>query len=1664
MSTDSLRTKKLSAIQIAKYFLLVYTFFIVLFAFLTAGSISQVTEVQAVPDDNCCGESDYGDCGGAGQPTYDDGYQACLDHQCGLCQVDPPDGCNICASFNCPNGDTNNDQQCTDFDEGATHVYSQNGNCGTPACGQIDWYEAWAGGAPDWNTNCAFEFTGGFPNCGDDPPGNDVTCYRCSQSLTDGNNCTSFTAQDNCPSGSSTNPNGCAAAVGGQCPQQVTCYSCTPDQYDDPTGPDACRSQVFNQASCPAGWTTNANCWNAVGGQCPFIDIDPVVQKRVIGSDEIIHPTTVAFDISISNSPSALDPITEIAFQDTYNPVYINPIGIYLAQGIQTPDPATLTNLIGFFTIDTINGTIFSNDLTAFTEFGDLDPGDMSHVVIVYETVVATPADIETINRVAIIPTGDTQANANTFLNKLFPSWLIRPAMAQVVFDCNDPNTYCDEDGVDIDDPITGIAYTIDKVARQTTYMVGSQITYDVYIQNIGEEPLTELRFTDDYADGTTLVPPIYATIESEIPVGSGNWVTTSQAYSLNPTQLSGTTAFNIPESEFDTMGALQPDQRIHLEITFTADQVISNCNDETLDNDAAVIEDSLEWVADDACVFIEEPSGEFDVLKEIAEVNGQPYQSGNIVVGDEVTFRVLVENLGSTTITGFDFSDFDFDTELTFANQVDSVQIRRIDNSTGLPLGPFVNLPFTYNGTIFEITATDIDTTAGALDPGQSYEIIFTFTASAPTTQVCNTFLGTSVIAGTNGDQVCISILEPQPNYTITKTANYDALNNPANVGDDVTYTITITNTGNSVLDVIDFQDYYSNNQYLSEPPTLITAQLLSSNLTAADVTNQFTFDVANNTYSHNDLTILTVQGGQLLGDLVPGDSIVLTFTSTSLTDGYECNNASVFPAPNDSYPTASDNACLIIGNVIPPNISFVLDKEAAAGTYVAGTDQVEYSILITNDGDEIITNLLFQDSFPTSNFSLVNAYGNAGSQPDQSNPAHLLQPDYLGVDFANNQNTLFQINDITTQLGDLGVGQSYYIVFVFDAIAGDTNPVCNDVSAETLGIVGTDQSCVTVQDPPTPDFTITKTAGNPVVLGQNIDFTVVITNNSQTDAITDYDFSDIYDPTYLDFTAQGAQVVITNYSNLDRVVLQNGDPEIIVNNTTGSITIDNLQDLVGDIAPGQRVELVFTFGTETTSDCANTSAINTAGISVNLSNWDTDEDCGIIDEPTDVDYILYKQLDPIYGSNQFMVGDELTFYLQIRNDSQIDFDQVMLNDSFDPAYLQYLRGYGIRSDRGIQGDLNLSPSGGIINLDLTTIAELGPTLPANTYYDVYLTFRALDLTIGPDTCNAAYMNPDNLGPSPQSNACVDITDDSSLINYTITKGTSTGAQADLNEIFDYQFTITNTGSTPLTNVTFSDTYPNAYVSYLGTAYAGLGTATTDISTNVTSTTTGGSTTLGLDDNLNNLILSGNALDPGESIIITLSFQAIQVSQSITNTATIDTTEGGSATDTYTLEIIDPAQLDPVFELDKSIVNNPNPRVGEQVTFLINVRNSGTLPITTIYLADSYYPSILRLDEIRGYYSPTGQTNVITNQGFNVTSGNPQVISHTDLSTITGLGDLNNLNEYIDLYFVFTVRSTASYPQDCNIVQVMDQDNTTLTDYACIGGILGADVPDTDK
>jgi hypothetical protein len=146
-----------------------------------SGYIAYRLQRSEAPDDSsascwCTGESQCNPGWHWSANPGSCGYQADGTTPMGCCVETPQEGGNCpdgsgrsiawCATWNCPNGDTNGDSECTAADSGASYSVGTGNACGNPGsgCGQVDYY---AGGTPgvSWGEYCGYGFKGFGGSC-----------------------------------------------------------------------------------------------------------------------------------------------------------------------------------------------------------------------------------------------------------------------------------------------------------------------------------------------------------------------------------------------------------------------------------------------------------------------------------------------------------------------------------------------------------------------------------------------------------------------------------------------------------------------------------------------------------------------------------------------------------------------------------------------------------------------------------------------------------------------------------------------------------------------------------------------------------------------------------------------------------------------------------------------------------------------------------------------------------------------------------------------------------------------------------------------------------------------------------------------------------------------------------------------------------------------------------------------------------------------------------------------------------------------------------------------------------------------------------------------------------------------------------------------------------
>ncbi|MDI9506323.1 MAG: hypothetical protein QM271_09505, partial [Bacillota bacterium] len=262
--------------------------------------------------------------------------------------------------------------------------------------------------------------------------------------------------------------------------------------------------------------------------------------------------------------------------------------------------------------------------------------------------------------------------------------------------------------------------------------------------------------------------------------------------------------------------------------------------------------------------------------------------------VDEEITYTVEVENTGNITLTGVNFSD----SLSGISTFVKTESNEPADNI--LQVGEVWTYTYTY-----KVTQADLD--AGKVDNA----------ASVTTTEITDPVEDDHTV---DGDQ--------NPGMTVVKEADVDTFDA---VGDEITYTVTVTNTGNVSLTNVAVDDS------LVDMDAVVPAGDTDAD-GALDVGEVWVY-----TYVH-------------------------TITQDDLYAGWVYNAVSV-TATEITNPVEDDH--------IIPEPSMTVEKSADMGTFSAVGDVITYTVVVTNTGNVPLTDVEITDTLVDLNAVIVTFMG---------------------------------------------------------------------------------------------------------------------------------------------------------------------------------------------------------------------------------------------------------------------------------------------------------------------------------------------------------------------------------------------------------------------------------------------------------------------------------------------------------------------------------------------------------------------------------------------------------------------------------------------------------------------------------------------------------------
>ncbi|MFS4448983.1 gliding motility-associated C-terminal domain-containing protein [Maribacter sp. 2307UL18-2] len=1109
-----------------------------------------------------------------------------------------------------------------------------------------------------------------------------------------------------------------------------------------------------------------------------------------------------------------------------------------------------------------------------------------------------------------------------------------------------------DEDAVTV--TIQSADLDIEKTANSAAPNVGETVVFTLTISNSSADTATGVSVNDVLPSGFNL------TTVNNGGVSFGNTATWNGLSVLG----NGGSILLTYEATVNAPTAT-PGEYVNNAQIIASDQYDPDSDPST---DATVDEDGNgDGDDDDETLLVLNPAiGDLSLTKIVVDNDINPD------VGSEISFEITVFNDGPNDAANVEVEDllpsgFDFVLySATSGIYNENTGIWRVGtvnsgDSETLVIDVLVNATGDYNN-IAEVVASDVFDSDSTPDNGLATE--------------------------DDQDDVMVVPIE-YIDISLSKTVD----NETPDVGDSITFTLSVENSGPSEA---------TNVQVLDILP------------------NGFTY-VSDNAGGNYD----SGTGIWVIGNLAIGASISMEVQVTVNPTGSYVNTAEIIShtevdedsTPNNNVLTEDDQEQVI---VMPRSLVDISVTKAADDMTPGIGSQINFTVTVTNDGPSDATNIVVTDVLE-SGYSFVSATPSTGVfEP--------LNGSWTIGNLANGATENIVITAIVLSEGS----------YVNTAELTDLNEFDIDSEAANNDATEDDQSTINPVPVLVSDLTLEKTVDNATPLvGENIEFTLNLTNFGPNDArgVTvaesiptgytyishtstagDYDENTgIWDLNNVVFnnTTETLNILVTvnpigDYSNVAEIIASdNEDPDSIPNNAlsseddqdeqntvpvpladlaltktvdkefpdvsenvtftitltndgpseaTGVVVTDLLQSgytylsddgggtynsasglwSIGDVPSGTSVSLNLTTGINTTGSYANQAEVT----SVNELDPDSTPNNNVPEEDDHAeqsttprvltDISVLKSVDNLNPS----VGDQIIFTVEVTNDGPSDATGVIIEDIVASGYdfMSAVTSKGTYSEGIGSWDVGDLPDGSTETLEVTVVV-----LPNGNYTNIaeLIALDTFDPDSSPDNNLNSEDDQDTVNPQPTG-----------LADLSLTKEVN-NVTPNVGDTVEFTINVTNSGDSNATGVVVTDKLPigYTYVSHI---------TTMGIYDEVSGEwRTNGTISNGTTETL--LVLATVNIPSGEEdeylniAEVTASDQADPDSNSDSDTAVDDYADGLEDDDEASIAVV-PQVTD--ISVVKT-VNNTTPRIGENVIFSVEVSNESGSLATNIGIED---------------------------------------------------------------------------------------------------------------
>lgn len=624
------------------------------------------------------------------------------------------------------------------------------------------------------------------------------------------------------------------------------------------------------------------------------------------------------------------------------------------------------------------------------------------------------------------------------------------------------------------------------------------------------------------------------------------------------------------------------------------------------------------------------------------------------VAPGDEVYFTVTVTNTGDMNLTDVKIKEI----------YPDSLEFLGIVGDWSSD----DNILFKFNGVLYVGNSTELTLRFKAVKGGNATNVVEVSTNETKFNKTSN-------------DTVIIDLYD----FEVEKLA----LNKTVMKGDNVVYTVVITNTGNKNLTQIRLvENYGAGLQFVS----------VSDGWTTGD----------NKTFNYE---------GSLLQ---PGENAILNITFKTIAGGNMTNVVVVSTKETDNK-SANNTTTYVIN----PEIS--VEKLTLNKTVDIG-DEVQFTIVVNNTGNVDLDNITLVESYDSIlEFVTITSEG-----------------------WNTTDNITFVYKD------KLAVGEVAVLNITFKALEGGVAINIVEVTTnETSGDIAKNTTLVKL-----PDFTVEKLLlNNTVKVNDTIVYSVVVTNTGNID--------------------------LTNIT----LVEEYPDALEFVSNSPNWVTSDNkIFTFIGSLVPGDKAILNITFKAVGIGNVTNVVTATTNETEGNKSANNTTF-------VRFIDYIVSK----VGIDRVVLVGGETTFIIQVTNLGNVDLKGIKVYENY-PSSLKYIFH---------QGDWDTSD---FRQFTLTSSLAPGKSTTLN------ITFKVDSLGNITNPIDVVFEDENKTANDTIKGIKAEFTVYKDSLNRMVYVGNQSG----------FDIVVVNTGNIDLANITIFENYPNGlvYDSFIGENWTQSGRA----------------------------------------------------------------------------------------------------------------------------------------------------------------------------------------------------------------------------------------------